>query len=260
VKGVHVSDPAVSDHSATAQECEEWARENPDDPEAMDALLDAAGEWAAGGDHGRALALYQEIQGGDRGRFGFVGAYIAEELFALGREVEARAVVTETRVVLDAAAQPDGDGYGLMADLLGDRGETEAALQWCEAGIARYCPHYRPDAVGENGYDATSAHLVSGRRMLREQLDLAPDALDVSVDAAGERVLRLLGKFAAAFGDRSGGRPHEDALSGLSLYWSKEDFVIVRARWPTIAADYGEDYPAYCLRVEGVTRALSEAG
>jgi hypothetical protein len=269
----HASDLTVSGHEASpgrsgvsvtaakATECEEWARENPDDPEAADALLDAAGVWAAAGDHERALALYREVQNGDWDRFGVAGAYIAGELFALGREGEARAAVTDLRVALDAAVEPDGDGYAAMADLLADRGQTEEALGWCEAGIARYCPHYRPDTALGDSYDATSAHLMSGRRMLREQLDLPADELDRAVDVAGERVLRLLDKFAAAVKDRSADRPRQQQVSGaLSLYWSEPDFVAVRTRWPTIATDYGEDYRTYCLRVERSTRALSEQG
>lgn len=255
----HETSPEHSGFSVQAvraTECEEWARENPDDPEAADALLDAADMWAAAGDHERALALYQEVQSGDWGRFGVAGVCIAGELFAVGREGEARAMVTELRLALDAAAQPEGDAYAAMADLLAERGEVEEALRWCEAGIARYCPHYRPDTASGDGYDAASAHLMSSRRMLREQLDLPADELDRAVDAAGERTLRLLDKFAAAVKDR----PRRPASGAFSLYWSEPDFGTVRTRWPTMAADYGENYRAYCLRVESTARALSEQG
>ena len=44
------------------------------------------------------------------------------------------------------------------------------------------------------------------------------------------------------------------------MYWSEPDFVAVRAHWPRIAVDYGEDYRAYCRRVESSTRVLSERG
>jgi tetratricopeptide (TPR) repeat protein len=158
-----------------ADEARRLEQELEDDPEDRDdVLLEAADAWRRAGNPGRAIKLLDEAIGGentDRARVA-----LAEILFRLGREDEARAQLDalrkswpESPEVLDA-----------VAFLLEKRGELEEALVWYDLAIARLDPDDRADVI------------AADRRGVRQRLGLPEDELDVEVEPLARRLEEAL--------------------------------------------------------------------
>jgi len=224
------------------------------------ALAQAGHLRADKGEHERALALYEEAYALSRDGAGWLVACIAGQLFALNRETEAHESIAALRRHLHEHPEDDAFAYAEMADLLCEVDEPAAALEWCQEGIARYHPDYRPGAAGVE-LDVVANRLWSTRREIREQLGYAPDEADLAVDAHMADVLAGLRALAAAIGDEE---DEDDALeepfNAMVLYWSQEDFRIARERWPSATMSYSDDYATYCRRIENTARRFSTRG
>jgi tetratricopeptide (TPR) repeat protein len=138
-----------------------------DDPEDRDdVLLEAADAWRSAGDPNRAIQLLTEAIGGentDRAR-----VVLAEVLFGLGREDEARAQLDALRKSWPESA----DLLDEVAMLLDHRGELEEALTWYELALARL----------EDDDERATSYISVGRRRVRRKLGLPEDDLDAAVE------------------------------------------------------------------------------
>lgn len=233
-------------HQATAEDFEKWAREHPEDSSAAAALVDAGWEWSVDGEYTRALALFSEALELGRGSGGPARIGMADQLCKLGRREDAHQVLAELRAELEASAEPDGEMYAEAAGLLEECGEFAAAVEWCEAGLAR-CDELGRTAVEvpASGLSLRDRLLISRRAARREQ-GLPPDAWDEEAVVAEERgmaAFRALPRESSPAQPVFGGRVEE-----VVLYWPPEEFRVAAERWPVSpgsdtagAADGGEE-------------------
>ena len=161
---------------ATALEAE--ALEYPD--QRGEILLEAARAWTRADRPERATELITEVidAGGEDAcyaRFEF-----AELLFRSDRDDDARTVLT------DLARDPElHDGHcTLVAELLAERGELIESLRWYDRCVARLSAERIAAVAGPNGWMAVDVVALRGRRHVRQQLGLPPDATDEIVPAA----------------------------------------------------------------------------
>jgi tetratricopeptide (TPR) repeat protein len=153
------------DAADEARLLEEELEENPDDRQ--DLLMGVAKAWREAGNHDRAIELLTEaaelgVEDGDCPR-----VLLAEVLFEIGRDDEARAQLRALRKSWPDSPQP----YDQAADLMRKRGEFAEALTWYDLAIARLDADERADS-----------YITVSRLRVRRRLGLPPDDLDTSVD------------------------------------------------------------------------------
>jgi tetratricopeptide (TPR) repeat protein len=242
---------------ATADECEQWARDHDGDPDVPRALIHAGWEWSQAHDHEQALALFNRAleRGGEQARNAQVG--IVEQLYMLGRTDEGHAARDALRAELDAATPPDLWIYNEMVGLLSEATapQPEAALEWCEAALARA----DAEDCGEDAADHRQSLLIN-RSVVREQLGLAPDELDQAVEAEADRdVLEFLDQMQD--GPLAAGPLSDDGpFDGIILRWTRADFPAARRRWPETTSEYGDDYETYAAGLQRSALRFSTGG
>jgi tetratricopeptide (TPR) repeat protein len=245
-------------HEPSAAECEEWAKRHAGGQEEGRALVEAGWMTAREDGYEEALELFRRAAevGGEYGRDAQVG--IVEQLYALRREREAELAQRALRTELEE--RPDGIAdlrvFDDMTEVLGDAGEFELALEWCEAGLGRAAE------IGDlPGAEDSLLGLRSSRGFLRAELELEPDEDDLAVEAEVEASLAAFHelierKLAHGLNLPPGGEP----FHGVVLRWARGDFESVRARWPEETAHYGDNYDVYANRIQREARGYSEAG
>ncbi|MET8680016.1 SEC-C domain-containing protein [Streptomyces sp. NPDC004647] len=235
---------------ATADECEQWAREHDSDPDVPRALTQAGWGRARKGAPEEAFELFRDARerGGDQARDAQVG--LIEILYELGRAEEGDAARDALRAELDRSSPPDLRIYNEIVEVLSEASspQPEAALVWCEAALAR------AGEVGED--DETAAEhrhdLLLNRSLVREQLGLEPDELDQAVEAqADAEALEVFDQLQDAA---------DGPVDGLVLRWTRGDLPQVRQRWPETAVEYGTDYDTYAASLQRKGREYSTGG
>jgi tetratricopeptide (TPR) repeat protein len=245
--------------AATADECEQWARDHDSSPDVPRALINAGWQRSQASAHEHALALFQSAldRGGDHARNAQVG--ILEQLYALGRTDEGHMARDALRAELDAATPPDLWIYNEMVELLSESTDPqpEAALEWCEAALARA----DDEDCGEDA-DEHRRRLLINRGVVREQLGLEPDDLDRAVEAEADmEVLEVLNQLQDGRHDPLAGPLSDDGpVDGVVLRWTRADFPKARQRWPETTAEYGDDYETYAAGVQRTAHRFSNAG
>lgn len=153
------------DAANEARLLEEELEENPHDREAL--LIGVAKAWREAGNHDRAIELLTEAVELDVEDSDCPRVLLAEVLFDLGRDGDARAQLHALR-----QSRPDSpEPYDQAADLLRKRGEFAEALAWFDLAVARLDPDER-----------AQSYLTVGRLQVRRRLGLPPDDLDTSVE------------------------------------------------------------------------------
>lgn len=147
--------------------------------ERIDILLEAAGEWERAGEFGRARALLAEVLDAGGEDADWARYNLASMCFQAGADEDARAH-------LQVLEQRDGGAVGpaeLVAELLEERGEYEAALVWFDRALG-------PDAdrlvaeIPQRDTPSLSDIPLYGRQRCRVALGLPADALDRAADIA----------------------------------------------------------------------------
>lgn len=186
-------------------------------------LLEAGEAWKQAGDPDRAVAVWNELieVGGEDA--GFARYSVAELRFEQGRDAEAW---EHLHALEDGAA--DAGPAGLVAELLAQRGEDDAALRWFDRAITALSAQ-EVAAIGEpGGTPSVQASLFFGRQDCRRRLGFPPDDWDrVAEQAERNRLdfVRLLEQTSSA-GKRQA--PGDTSM----LVWQREDQQRAAARWP----------------------------
>jgi tetratricopeptide (TPR) repeat protein len=143
---------------------EEELEDFPEDRDEL--LLEAAKAWHRAGNHHRAIELLTEATDLDGEDGSTAKVVLAEVLFELGRDDEARAQLDSLRKDWPDSPDPLHDAALLMRR----RGEFDQALVWFDLAIARM-----------DDDEVADSYVTVGRRGVRRKLGLPPDDLDDSV-------------------------------------------------------------------------------
>lgn len=234
---------ALRDERTAAEELEGQATQYPD--ERGEILLEAAKQWECAGDTDRAAVLRGEVLelGGERA--GYARFELAESCFNRGDEDAARAH-------LDALEQADPESRSgpaeLVAELLEERGEHQAALAWFDRAlghneVSRLLSD--PEAVSIG-----TAMTLFGRQRCRNRLGLPADELDRAADVAERRRQEWAELMQNAAGaTRSRPEPTE------MIVWPRAELARAAERWPEV---FAADVDQHCAGVERWLRELSE--
>jgi tetratricopeptide (TPR) repeat protein len=140
--------------------------------------LEAAAQWRRAGEANRATALLEELLalGGEDAADARHG--LAELCFDRGADADAWAHLE----VLERG-EPSGTGpAGLVAELLEERGEYEAALRWFDLAIgAENAAQIAAEPTADRWFTVIP---LFGRQRCRTRLGLPVDELDRAADAA----------------------------------------------------------------------------
>ena len=154
--------------NTAADEARLLEEELDDDPdERGEILLEAAAAWRRAGNHDRSAELLTEAiaLGEEHGSYAKIA--LADLLFELGRENEARAQLDSLRTDRPESPEP----FHRAAVLMAERHELDQALAWFDLTITLL----DTDELAES-------YVTVGRRQVRRELGLAPDELDESVE------------------------------------------------------------------------------
>lgn len=238
-------------HAEFARELESELEEYPD--ERGEILLEAGDAWHRAGNRQRAIELLTAAValGGEDGGNARVG--LAEVLFDLGRDQEARAQLDALRAARPMSPVP----WHMAAELFEHRGELDQALIWFTAAVSRLGDE---EMASRHLWFSYANSLLAGRRRVRRALGQPADDLDDSVAALNPFTADLDGVLPT-------GTPQETApLSGGTrlprevriLFWPRDEIPRAHQRWPQLVQH--TDSEAIIRDREADNRVLSEAG
>ncbi|HEX8866565.1 MAG TPA: tetratricopeptide repeat protein [Lentzea sp.] len=149
-------------------------------------LMAAAKAWREAGDHHRAIELLTEAAELGVEDYDHPRVLLAEVLFDLGQDDEARAQLRAMRKTWPDVPDP----YAQAGDLMRKRGELEEALNWYDLAVAQ-----------ESLPRLADLPLAWNRREVRHQLGLPEDDLDKAAEPSlrrfNEAVRQTKAKMAA---------------------------------------------------------------
>jgi tetratricopeptide (TPR) repeat protein len=231
---------ASQDARARGYELEQEAVRYPD--ERGEILLEAADKWERAGEVDRAVALLEQVLtlGGDDA--GFARHSLARIRFEQGADAGAWAQ-------LHALEQDESSAVasaGLVAELLEERGEYEAALAWFDRAIGAE-EAARISADPESAGLATAIPLF-GRQRCREKLGLPVDDLDRAADAADRHRRELFSRLERASSRSSVVDPSARPSRVQMLVWQRDELQRAMQRWPEVFTQ--EDVEGHHAAVE----------
>jgi tetratricopeptide (TPR) repeat protein len=232
--------------SQFALELEAELDEYPDERGAV--LIEAAWFWRRAGEHDRAIELLTEAiaLGGRDG--GNARVAMAEVLFELDREDEARAQFDVLRRDRPSSPMP----YHMAAELLEERTEYQEALTWFNIAVSRLTEQEMADRHGEFRFLSYANHVIAGRRRVRQALELPPDELDESLPLRTSPFTQI-GDLAERVA-HGAPTPHEVRV----LFWPRPEIPRAHDRWPQLVQH--ADIDTIVRDRELGNRELSEAG
>jgi hypothetical protein len=181
---------ASGDHGAAARQMSQLAATGTE-TEAMpraEAYLRAGEQWLLADDPAEAVAGFQRAMADGGPAFVDPRVPLARALFQLGRQSEAQAIITQ----LKAESPADPRTCDLVAELLVERSELAAALDWATAGVELSLagtagPLASDDgrhADDQRGDDSELRLLLRLRYRIRNDLGLPEDSYDAMLDDA----------------------------------------------------------------------------
>lgn len=238
---------AVTAEARAAIDLEAEALEYPD--QRGEILLEAAGQWNRAGEADRAIGLLRQLidEGGPDA--GYARVELAEILLGCDRVAEAREQLSD--LARDPALH---DGHcQIAAELLAERGDLAEALAWYDRLVARLTPDEIDAVRGPDGWAAFAAIPLRGRRHVREELGLPPDATDEIVPVAPLEAAGSLDALAERLGPRREAPTNEIRI----LTFRRSERAEASRRWPDVFEESdAEYYPA----AERRWRELAESG
>ncbi|GAA0926850.1 SEC-C domain-containing protein [Pseudonocardia zijingensis] len=238
--------PAMTAEARAANDLEAEAREYPD--QRGEILLEAAGQWSRAGEPDRAIALPRQVIDEPGENAAFARVDLAELLFGLGRDAEAREQLSA--LARDPALH---EGHcEVAAELLAGRGELTEALAWYDRLVARLGSEEIDAVRSSEGPPVYAAVSLRGRRHVREELGLPPDAMDEIVPVSPLEAAGSPENLAARFGTGQA-PPNEIRI----LSFRRADRAEATRRWPDMFEESdAEYYPA----AERRRRELADSG
>ncbi|WP_306322064.1 MULTISPECIES: SEC-C domain-containing protein [unclassified Streptomyces] len=281
----HPKAPNRRDASATeademAEDLMRLARQHPQDRDEL--LLEAASLWEGEQRYDRAVEVYDVLRAGKCADRDVVDAYRAGALAEAGRVEEFRAAAAELR----ARHPHDWASWLFVAETFESLNELRTTAEWCTAGLAHLIGpgtdlttdlvRHHPQALDQ---------LLVTRHRARRALREPHDPWDDVADAAHERRVWSLGQDPLPLdelhdpdrSDEQERRFHEAALERLNsrhtmhtshpanrptvmLFWPREEFAKVLARWPELSEHYGAFHPEHADILERALRDYSDRG
>ncbi|MEC4018120.1 SEC-C metal-binding domain-containing protein [Streptomyces sp. H27-D2] len=269
------------DHTASARELEDFARQYPEDREEL--LIEAADSWASAGDHDRALDIFDELLESDPEDPCMLECYRISALWRAELEPQARAASALLRPRL---SPHDPAPWNFIAETFEVHDDLPAAMEWFTAGITHTLgPVPAPDSIAPD--DHYIEQLFIGRHRVRRQLGEPHDDWDRLAHTLHETRLPLMRGRAnpnldelhsPARIDALASRDpevwareleHIDALAAARsaclrltavLFWPASEFPELLRRRLSFADLYGTDHATHLARVETALRRLSDEG
>lgn len=122
----------TGNHAETAVRLAELADSGEfEDVTRAEVLTRAGGQWQLAGEPAEAAALYQRAVDDGGGVHGDARSYLADTLFDLGREEEARSLLDQIR----ADEPQDPSVYHVVAETLEAQRDLSGAHDWATAGV-----------------------------------------------------------------------------------------------------------------------------
>ncbi|MCE3550178.1 SEC-C domain-containing protein [Pseudonocardia sp. RS11V-5] len=263
-----MTDPAADVARKEAEELEAQVAEYPDDR--AEILREAAYAWLDAGEVARAEQILRELvtEGGEDGCWARTD--LIEVLYTDGREKTAEAE-------LDALARhPELDrGHcAVTAERLAERGFLTRALAWYDRFVARLSSDDLDALRGPKGWMSLEAPTLRGRRQVREELGLPPDATDELVPGPPtvEDLARLRKKMERFASSRAMPtqvrvvvftRPERREACRMwpATYTADDDyFDAVERHWREIAESGGSSIRLYPITARGLARFAETEG
>lgn len=211
-------------------------------------LLEAAEAWLEAGELERSTGLLRDLVDGG----GEDACYALVELAAV--HLDSGSYAEAQKHLAQLARHPAlHDGHcQLAAELLVDHGDLNEALTWYDRLVTRLTEEQIEEVRGPDGWAAHAAISLRGRRGVREELGLPPDATDEIVPMVPPDRTTSLEDLDA---DLASGR---EAPRGLRiLTFQRADRAEITRRWPGELDESDEEYyPA----AERRWRQLADAG
>lgn len=199
-------------------------------------LLEAAEDWKHAGEPERAVALWREVIDGGGEDAGAARYSLADLYFEQGRDAEA----WEHLEALEEDSSAGAGQAGLVAELLAERGEDEAALRWFNRAIGALGED-EVALVGEpGGTPSINSPLFFGRQDCRRRLGLPADEWDRVAEVAEQNRLKFVRLLEGAAG---AGRRSASADASM-LVWQRAELQRALLRWPSVfSADTRGHHP-----------------
>jgi tetratricopeptide (TPR) repeat protein len=207
-----------------AVELEQDAVRYPD--ERGEILHEAAIAWKEAGEPERAIELWRELTEAGGTDAGYARYNLAEFYFEQDRDAEAE----EHLRALAEAGEVDAGPAGLVAELLAERGDHEAALHWFDMAIGALDADEVAAVGTADGIPSMNAGLFFGRQECRKRLGLPADELDRIADVAEQNRLdfvRLVERKVNAI-------KHSGSPETTMLVWQREEQRQAAFRWPAV--------------------------
>ena len=174
---------ASGDHAAAARQMSMLAAtgaETASMPRA-EAFLRAGEQWLLADDPAEAVDGFRRAMADGGPVFVDPRVPLARALFQLGRVAEAQAIITR----LKTEGPTDPRMCDMIAELLVERGDLQAALDWATAGVELCVRHGgRPGQLRQSGDVSELPLLLSLRYRIRNDLGLGEDDFDQLLDEA----------------------------------------------------------------------------
>jgi len=240
---------SLARHAEFARQLESDLEEYPD--ERGEILLEAGDAWHRAGHPQRAIELLTEAValGGEDGGNARVG--LAEVLFDLGQDEEARAQLDALRATRPSSPVP----WHMAAELLEHRGELDQALTWFTAAVSRLSDE---EMATRHHWLSYANSLLAGRRRVRRALGQPADDLDVA--EMNPFTADLDGVLSTDTQQETGPLPGRTRLPRevRILFWPRDEIPRAHQRWPQLVQH--TDSEAIIRDREADNRALSDAG
>ncbi|WP_054814778.1 SEC-C metal-binding domain-containing protein [Nocardia arizonensis] len=208
-------------------------------------LLEAAQYRHRAGNHARAIELLTEAirTGGEDG--GNARVALAEVLFDLGRDTDARTELDTLRHNRTESPVP----YHMAAELLEERGDHQQALTWFNMAVSRLTDEDMAETGTEFGFLSYANNVLAGRRRIRRALGMPPDQLDETAQSLAEQI----GDIAHASTS-----PLTAPRHARILFWPRDQFSNAHQNWPGLIEH--TDFDTFATDRDKANRELTDSG
>ncbi len=160
-------------------------------------------------------------------------SYYSGFLFDTGRPEQGRTVLDE----LWRSQPTEPATFCCAGEVCEVRGDREAALRWFTAGLTRCFEDIDRLASADVARNHNLCMLLGARGRVRAALGQPPDDWDRLAETARAGWTSLLDR---PLTPRGGALDRIQRPQVVALYWPPSEFAALTARWPALAADYGE--------------------
>jgi tetratricopeptide (TPR) repeat protein len=211
-------------------------------------LLEAVEHWRRAGDIDKAVEVLHSVAGLGSEDGELAQLELADLHFERGEDDEGHALYERL-----LASRPSSEMvYEIGGEILTERKHFGAALGWYNQAVSAISAQDRRAANTELGWVTPAGRLLKGRREVRKQLGLPPDADDLvapSPSKNGVEALRRKLEDVRAIANVDTDRPR-------MMFWPRAEFAIAREEEPEFSENEEDYYP----RLEARAHELANRG